>query len=232
MKKDERWEKTQETEVEFWDGMCQHDFSVLRVLADNAGKAPLLQPFLRPGTQTALEVGSGPFGLGVIGYLPEIQFRVAMDPLPPTHMDTNDPLRNYINIRRESMGYIVGNGERIPMRSGSLDLVICCNVIDHTSKPDLILEEIHRVLKPGAQFFFDVDTFSVLGLIKWHTWTQFRHKDEILVKAHTYRMFESTIRRKISNYGFELKKLTGHTPLTACIGHARISTFLAKKRNG
>ena len=230
MEKDKRWEEAQETEVEFWEGISHHDFYVLRVLADNSGRAPRLQQTLNGGIQTALEVGSGPFGLGVIGYLPEIPFRIAMDPLPPTPMDPTDPLRNYIAVRRKSMRYIVGCGEEIPLKSESLDLVICCNVIDHTSRPDDILGEIYRVLKPGGLFFFDVHTFSVLGLAKWHTWTKFRHKEEMLVKSHPYRMFEATIRRKISSHGFAAKKLTGHTPLSVCIGHARISTFLGKKR--
>jgi SAM-dependent methyltransferase len=229
MKKDERWEEAQETEVEFWAGMAQQDFCVLRVLADNSEKAPLLQPYLKSNIRSALEVGSGPFGLGVIGYLPEISFRIAMDPLRPTPLDKNDPLRRYVEVRRNSMYYIVGYGEEIPVKSGSLDLVICCNVIDHASKPDLILDEIYRVLKPGGQFFLDVHTFSVLGLVKWHTWTKFRHKEEMLVKAHPYRMFELVIRRKMSNHGFEEKKLKGHSLLSACIGQARTSTFLAEK---
>jgi hypothetical protein len=91
MKNVRRWEETQETEVEFWAGIARQDFCVLRVLADNSEKAPLLQPHLKPNTRNALEVGSGPFGLGVIGYLPEIPFRIAMDPLDPTRMDANDP---------------------------------------------------------------------------------------------------------------------------------------------
>jgi ubiquinone/menaquinone biosynthesis C-methylase UbiE len=116
------------------------------------------------------------------------------------------------------------------MRSGSLDLVIYCNMIDHASSSALILDEIQRVIKPGGQFFFDVHTFSVLGLIKWHTWTKFRHKNEMLVKAHPYRMFESAIRRKNSEHRFAGEKLTGHTLPSACIGQARTSTFLGEKR--
>lgn len=107
--------------------------------------------------------------------------------------------------------------------------MICCNVIDHSSRPDDILSEIHRVPKRGGLFFFDVHTISVLGLAKWHTWMKFRHKEEMLVKSHPYRMFEAAIRGKISSHGFTVKKLTGHTPLSVCVGHARTSTFLGEK---
>jgi 2-polyprenyl-6-hydroxyphenyl methylase/3-demethylubiquinone-9 3-methyltransferase len=229
MDKDKRWEEAQATEVEFWDGMSREDFNVLRVLADNAGKAPLLQSLLNGKIHTALEVGCGPFGLGVIGYLPEIPFRIAMDPLPPTPMDGNDPLRSYVAGRRKAMEYVVGYGEEIPVKSDSLDLVICCNVIDHASRPAVILDEIHRVLKREGLFFFDVHTFSVLGLGKWHAWTKHRHKEEMLVKAHPYRMFEAAIRRMLAAHGFRVRKLTGHTPFSLWVGHARISTFLGEK---
>ncbi len=230
MKTNTRWEEAQQTEMEFWHGMVQVDHGVLRVLADNSEKAPLLKNQLTRTPQSCLEVGTGPFGLGVIGFLPEIPFRIAMDPLPPARMDSNDLLRQYVMQRRSTVSYLVACGEDIPIRNDSLELVICCNVVDHASDPDAILEEIHRILKPGGLFFFDVDTFSALGLVKWHCWTKYKHKAEIVVRAHPHRMFETTVRRKLESHGFELQKLTGHTFLSAWIGHARTSSFLGAKR--
>lgn len=229
MKDDPRWKQAQQSEREFWTGVAHHEFYVLQILADNSQKATLLKPYLKPDTRTALEVGCGPLGVGIIAFLAEIPHRIAMDPLHLIHMDSREALSHYIDAQRESVAYLKACGEEIPIRSGTLDLVICCNVIDHTSQPDSILSEIHRILRAGGQFFFDVETFSALGLAKWHTWTKFRHKDETLVKAHPYRMFESVVRRKISEHGFTLKKLTGHTALSACIGKARSSTFQAEK---
>jgi hypothetical protein len=82
------------------------------------------------------------------------------------------------------------------------------------------------------QLFFDAHTFSILGLAKWHTWTKFRHKNEMLVKAHPYRLFETDVRRMISRHGFAVTKIGGHDFLSACIGHARTSTFLGEKQEG
>lgn len=229
MKKDVRWEDAQQTEVEFWDAMIKEDHSVLRVLADNSEKAPLLREVLPRVPQTAVEVGSGPFGLGIIGYLPEIPFRVAMDPLPPSPLDVTNLLRRYMQQRRSPIPYLVGLGEEIPLSTESMELVICCNVIDHTSKPDIILNEIRRILKPGGLFFFDVHTFSVLGLAKWHTWTKYKRKDEFLVRSHPYRMFEPAVCRQLERHGFKLQKVTGHTTLSGWVGHYRTSSFLGVK---
>lgn len=230
MKHDARWRQAQQSEAQFWTSVARHDFDVLQILADNSQKANFLKQHLKTEIRKALEVGCGPLGIGIIAFLAEMPLRIAMDPLQMIHMDGNDPLAHYMALRRKSVEYLKACGEEIPIASGTLDLVICCNVIDHTSQPDSILAEIHRILRPGGQFFFDVETFSLLGLIKWHTWTKFRHKDETLVKAHPYRMFESVIQRKISEHGFALKKLAGHTTLSACLGKARTSTFQAEKQ--
>lgn len=230
MKHDARWREAQESESQFWTGVAHHDFDVLQILADNAQKAAILKSHLKTDARRALEVGCGPMGVGIIAFLSEIPHRIAMDPLQLIHMDANDPLANYVDVRRKSVAYLKACGEEIPIASGTLDLVICCNVIDHTSQPDSILGEIHRILRPGGHFFFDVQTFSLLGLAKWHTWTKFRRRDETLVKAHPYRMLEFLIQRKIFEHGFAPKKLAGHTSLSACIGKARSSTFHAEKQ--
>ena len=51
----------------------------------------------------------------------------------------------------------------------------------------------------------------------------------MLVKAHPYRMFESVIRRKTPKHGFEARKISGDTLLSACIGQAVTPTFVGEK---
>ncbi|HXZ12685.1 MAG TPA: class I SAM-dependent methyltransferase [Candidatus Sulfotelmatobacter sp.] len=229
MKSDVRWEEAQRSEVEFWDGMVRLEHGVLTVLAANCEKAQLLKRQLTQIPRKALEVGTGPFGIGIIGFLRDIPFRIATDPLPPSPINSDDLLYRYVAETRGAMEYVVACGEEIPARGESLDLVICCNVIDHASRPQAILQEVHRILRPGGLFFFDVHTFSALGLLKWHSWTKVKHREEMLVIAHPYRMFEAGIRRKMESQGFAVKKLTGHTYVSALIGQARISCFLGVK---
>jgi SAM-dependent methyltransferase len=233
MKKIPAWLAAQETEKDFWDGIIRDDPSVLRVLADNSEKAPQIQSSLPRKCQSALEVGVGPLGLGIIGFIPEIPQRFAIDPLPPVSLgsssEQDDPLRRFIRSRRAPIHYAVGCGEEIPIKSGSVELVVCCNVLDHTSDPEAILKEIHRILQPNGLFYFDVHTFSVFGLAKWHSYTKHAHKDEVLVKAHPYRMFEGSVVRQIRQAGFRVQTLKGHTFMSNLLGHARTSIFLGTK---
>lgn len=231
MSKIPAWLQAQKTERDFWHGIVQADHMVLRVLADNSEKAPAILRALPRIPATALEVGVGPLGLGIIAFLPEIERRFAVDPLPPVDLGPSgtNPLRDLIHQRRASIHYAVGCGEQIPVRSESMELVICCNVLDHVSDPTAILHEIQRVLKPKGLFYFDVHTFSLLGLLKWHSHTKRVHRDEVLVKAHPYRMYEADVGRKLRSSGFSVQKLHGQTFSSNWFGHARTSVFLGTK---
>ena len=51
--------------------------------------------------------------------------------------------------------YLVGSGEDIPLASGSVDCVVCVDVLEHVRSLDHVLDEIRRVLRPGGLFLFD-----------------------------------------------------------------------------
>jgi SAM-dependent methyltransferase len=237
MAKIAEWRKAQIGEKQLWDGIVQSDDAILKVLADNSEKAHNLKTRLLLNPTTSLEVGVGPLGLGISAFLQEIPFRFAIDPLSPVSLDfpldsqprSSQELRTYLLRSRENIKYVVASGEQLPFPSEIMDLVICCNVIDHASDPQAILREIHRLLKPNGIFFFDVDTFSLLGLAKWHTRTKYTHKDEILVTTHPHRMYESGVFRNLKSCGFKLQKVYGHSLLGNLIGHACKSGFLASK---
>lgn len=45
---------------------------------------------------------------------------------------------------------VVASAGHIPFQDASFDTVLCTNVIEHVSDPDVVLSEIGRVLKPGG----------------------------------------------------------------------------------
>jgi ubiquinone/menaquinone biosynthesis C-methylase UbiE len=47
----------------------------------------------------------------------------------------------------------VGDATDIPVESGMFDVVICTDVIEHVQKPEMVLKEISRVLKPGGRVY-------------------------------------------------------------------------------
>jgi SAM-dependent methyltransferase len=240
MKKIPQWPTAQKEEKGVWLGSIHHDDLILRMTSGSASEAPRVMSSLGRTPEKSLEIGIGPFGIGVSGFLTKIPFRLALDPLPPVPLDYSpvDPsgevhstyeLRAYMQRLRDPIHYIQGCGEELPIRTATIDLVICCNVLDHVSDPDAVLREIHRVLKSDGYLYFNVDTFSLCGVVKWYLWTRHAHKDEILVTTHPYRMLEGEVVRRLRAAGFHLRKLGGHTPLSKIAGHAHISTFLGTK---
>jgi 2-polyprenyl-6-hydroxyphenyl methylase/3-demethylubiquinone-9 3-methyltransferase len=51
--------------------------------------------------------------------------------------------------------YKSGCGEAIPCEDGSMDIVFCCDVLEHVRDVPKVISEISRVLKPGGYFFYD-----------------------------------------------------------------------------
>ncbi len=51
--------------------------------------------------------------------------------------------------------YREGVGEAIPLGDGSMDSVVCVDVLEHVRDPRKVIAEIRRVLRPGGIFFFD-----------------------------------------------------------------------------
>ena len=49
---------------------------------------------------------------------------------------------------------MVGNVEQLPLASNSVDVVISRSVFEHLERPDRVLAEIHRVLRPDGRLIF------------------------------------------------------------------------------
>jgi SAM-dependent methyltransferase len=74
-----------------------------------------------------------------------------------------DPLANeYKKLYRYPRDIDIqqGHGEEIPFRDEFFDTVFCCNVLDHVSRPEQVMDEIRRVLRPGGKFVLAVEVFS------------------------------------------------------------------------
>ncbi len=51
---------------------------------------------------------------------------------------------------------IVGDAEAMQVGDGSIDCLVCLEVLEHTPSPDTLLAEAHRVLKPGGRLLLTI----------------------------------------------------------------------------
>jgi SAM-dependent methyltransferase len=61
-------------------------------------------------------------------------------------------IRRYIavDVHRSPLVNVVARGEQIPLADGQFDVVICTQVLQYLPRPDALIAEIYRVLKPGG----------------------------------------------------------------------------------
>lgn len=69
--------------------------------------------------------------------------------------------------------HIYGDGQRLPIRSGSVDTVLLLDVLEHLPQPETCVAEIGRVLRPGGQLVLQVPFLYPLHDVPndFHRWT-------------------------------------------------------------
>ena len=70
----------------------------------------------------------------------------------------NEPLAGYVNVdRRQVPGVaVVADVRRLPFASASVERVNASSLLEHFADPYSVLDEIHRVMRPGATATFRV----------------------------------------------------------------------------
>jgi len=99
--------------------------------------------------KSVCEIGCGPFGM--IYYI-DAKTKIGIDPLIPYYQE----LGLITDDRTKNITLLPGGGENLQkVASNSIDIVICYNVLDHVSKPEGVIFEAHRILKPNGVFFLN-----------------------------------------------------------------------------
>jgi SAM-dependent methyltransferase len=190
-----RWLAAQGTEARFWHGK--------EVLEREQNRlARLYSPILKRHTghlkkeSRILEIGCGPTCLA--------QFIAAgkktyVDPL------LDDFRRAYPGKLPEG-DHFAYMAEDIPEPDASFDLILCINALDHVMNPELVLNEVERLLKPEGRF--------ILGIIVFPGWlARLRYfierfvpalRDEHRPYAYTLEGIQKTLNRHFSYQQEEL----------------------------
>ncbi len=115
----------------------------------------LLQRYAKqyPEDGTVLEIGCGPICISRL--LPQ-QHKTYLDPM------VDDFRRMFPGELPEEGEYLATAAEDIPKPAASYDLIICLNMIPHTLNPELVVNEIERLLKPGGKLILAIRTHGQL----------------------------------------------------------------------
>jgi SAM-dependent methyltransferase len=133
---------------------------------------------------------------------------------------------------------VMGSLEHLPFSSGSFDLVTCNWVVEHLERPEAVLAEIQRVLRPGGRFLFHTPNRNAPSLrVAAHTperlkapliWMLERRRPEDVFPTF-YRMnTEEDIRRLAADAHLEVERLEqlSSAAVTAILGPLAIPELL------
>ena len=145
-----RWEETQRWQADYWHGAAHFDSQC----SAGSGYLPLLQRFAAevPADGCVMEIGCGPVCLAR-----EIAQgrKIYVDPLIELYR------RSYPGKlpKGESLNAMA---ESIPKPDASCDMILCLNTINYVLNPELAIDEMERLLKPGGILALSLTTFPPL----------------------------------------------------------------------
>lgn len=110
--------------------------------------------------------------------------------------DTDHQAVNFCHARGHRYVQHLPEGERMPLASGSVDLLTCLDVLEHIDDDDRAISEFRRVVAPSGLALFSVPAFPILwGL-----------QDEV---SHHHRRYRADgLRAKLTRGGFSPIKIS------------------------
>lgn len=150
-----RWKLAQFWEIRWWRWYLQHkDKAIYLEKKASYWKGILAQSELDlSGKEAVLDAGCGPAGIFMIL---EGEPMVAVDPLLEdykrqlTHFDPSD----YPNVQ-----FVTSSLEAFEP-SQAMDVIFCCNVINHVADLPLCMDRLSSWLKPGGTLILSVDVHN------------------------------------------------------------------------
>ncbi|MBI2814968.1 MAG: class I SAM-dependent methyltransferase [Opitutae bacterium] len=92
-------------------------------------------------------------------------------------------------------------------RRESYDLCVACDVIEHVRRPDVFLQTVHRLLRPGGRMFLVTPDLDYLAArLMRSRWLEFKAE-------HMYYYTPRTLQRQLVQAGFTDIRLLGGTKL-------------------
>jgi ubiquinone/menaquinone biosynthesis C-methylase UbiE len=180
-----RWEKAQNSEVEYHQ-MIGNDKLHWFPRADRFD----LDPNEFFDEKNVLEVGCGSSGVtySISKHYTNIDTVVGLDPI----------LGKVQNKQIPKEPIVQSVGESLPFKNNKFDIVVSINVLDHSMNPDQILKEISRVLKGGGTFLFMVNIYNLPKYI--------RKRMNYIDRPHPHHFSGKEVRDLLYSNGFDIKR--------------------------
>jgi ubiquinone/menaquinone biosynthesis C-methylase UbiE len=186
-----------------------------RAEATRARLAELLRP---TGDERALDVGTGA-GAFALALAPLVREMVGVDVVPE--------LLDQARARApENLELVEADGRSLPFGAASFDLVCTARTLHHTTRPELVVAELTRVLRPGGTMLVvdqiaPVDPLAALALNRFEI-ARDASTTRVLADVDLRGLFDSNDLVLVqAEVDAEPRELDEYLDLAACEGDAR-----------
>jgi 2-polyprenyl-6-hydroxyphenyl methylase / 3-demethylubiquinone-9 3-methyltransferase len=114
-----------------------------------------------------------------------------------------------------AIDYRRGTAEDLPCEAGSLDLVYCCDVLEHVDSVDRAVAEAARVLKPGGVYLYDTINRTFLSrLVYIKLFQEWGWTSWMPANLHDWQKFirPAELQTLLTKHGLEQRDLAGLEP--------------------
>jgi ubiquinone/menaquinone biosynthesis C-methylase UbiE len=170
------------------------------------------------GDERALDVGTGA-GAFAIALAPLVGEVVGLDPVPALLEQAR--LRAPANVE-----LVEGDGAALPFPPGSFDLVCSARTFHHAARPELIVAELTRVLRPGGTMLVvdqlaPVDPLAALELNRFEK-ARDASTTRVLADVDLRSLFDANgLVLHHAEFDREQRDLARYLDLAGCEGDAR-----------
>jgi ubiquinone/menaquinone biosynthesis C-methylase UbiE len=123
----------------------------LLALAENAGQRETRSALISQANGHTLELGAGS-GINLPHYTPQVTELTITEPSP--HMIEQLEIELAKERRPGPVKLIRSSAESLPCEGASFDTIVATYVLCTTPDPARVLNEIHRLLRPGGRYLF------------------------------------------------------------------------------
>jgi len=128
---------------------------------------------------------------------------------------------------RDDLTFDTFDGINLPYADSSMDIIYCCQVLEHVRYPEELLRDVHRVLRPGGVF-----VGSVSFLEPYHSFSIFNWSPYGIVTLFEDNGMEAvTLRPGIDGIALTLRNLFGHKPFQSSFGQDSLFNYFINTLN-
>lgn len=116
------------------------------------------------GDERALDAGTGA-GTYALALAPSVREVVGVDPVPELLREAR---RLAASAGADTVTFVEGDATALPVESESFDLAACARTLHHVRRPELVVAELTRVVRPGGKILL-VDQLASLDPLEGPT---------------------------------------------------------------